>query len=158
MKTAVANNRPLAVRLIAFYLWLKAAVLAACTIAAHLDPSTHDKVSLIIIGMVPMIMALKSEILPIWLAPVFVLVDTTLATGIWFLQKWARTIIIIDLVWLYGRALLGLTVALAYYSFHRAKIQPVNLPVSFEINIVVGIMILAALCDPRVKSAFGLRA
>jgi hypothetical protein len=105
-----------------------------------------------------MIMALESATLPIWLAPVFVLVDTTLATGIWFLQKWARTIIIIDLGWLYGRALLGLFVGLAYYSSHRAKIQPMNLPVSFEINIVAGIMILAALFDPDVKKAFRFRA
>jgi len=104
-----------------------------------------------------MIMELKSETLPIWLAPVFVLVDTTLATGIWFLQKWARTIIVIDLGWLYGRVLLGLTVALPYYSFHRAQIQPINFPVSFEINIMAGIMILAALCDPDLKRAFGKR-
>jgi hypothetical protein len=157
MRAIGINNRPLAVRLIAFYLWLKAAVLAACTIAAHLAPSTHDKASLIIIGLVPMIMELKSETLPIWLAPVFVLVDTTLATGIWFLQKWARTIIVIDLGWLYGRVLLGLTVALPYYSFHRAQIQPINFPVSFEINIMAGIMILAALCDPDLKRAFGKR-
>jgi predicted membrane protein len=59
--------------------------------------------------------------------------------------------------WLYGRVLLGLPVALAYYSFHRTKIQPINLPVSFEINIVAGIMILAALCDPDLKRAFGRR-
>jgi hypothetical protein len=157
MRDVEASNRPFAVRIIAFYLWLKAAVLAACTVAAHLAPSTHDKASLIIIGLVPMIMALKSETLPIWLAPVFVLVDATLGSGVWFLQKWARTIVVVDLAWLYGRALLALPVALAYYSFHRAKIQPINLPVSFEINIVAGIFILAALCDPDVKRAFGAR-
>ena len=155
--TARMNHRPLPVKLISLYLWLKAAALTACTIAVHLAPSTQTMANGIIEGLVPTIMALKSHTLTIWLAPIFVLVDTTLATGIWFLQKWARIVVVIDLTWLYGRALFGLPVALAFYFSHKAKFHSINLPASFEINIVAGILILAALCDPDVKRAFGMR-
>jgi hypothetical protein len=101
-----------------------------------------------------MIAALREPAHDIWLVPVFALVDATLCFGIWFLQKWARTIVVIDLAWLYGRALLGLPVTLAFYR-HEAHFQ--NPSVYFDINIVAGIMILAALCDPDVKRAFDVR-
>ena len=143
------NHRPLAVRLIAFYLWLKAIALIVCVIAEHLRPFTQSAANGIIEDMVPMIMALRDPRLDIWLAPIFILVDVTLGFGIWFLQKWARIIVVIDLAWLYGRALLGLPVALALHGHFR------NPSVYFDLNIVAGIMILAALYDPDVKRAFG---
>jgi hypothetical protein len=146
------NHRPLAVRLIALYLWLKAAALAACATAAYLHPSTQSAARGIIEDLVPMISAWREPAHDIWLAPLFVLVDTTLGTGVWFLQKWARTIVVIDLAWLYGRALLGLPLALALYHQDKAHFQ--NPSVYFDINILAGIFILAALCDPDVKRAF----
>ena len=148
------NRRTLAVKLIALYLRLKATVLIVCVVAVHFWPSTQPTANGIIEGLVPMIMALREPVLDIWLALLFVLVDATLGTGIWFLQKWARTIVVIDLVWLYGRALLGLPATLAFY---RDKVHFQNPSVYFDINIVAGIMILAALCDPDVKRAFGMR-
>jgi hypothetical protein len=105
-----------------------------------------------------MVMALRvstrEPILDIWSAPLFALVDATLGTGIWFLQKWARIIVVIDLAWLYGRALIGLPVAIALY---RDNVHFQNPSVYFDINFVAGLMILAALCDPYVKQAFGFR-
>jgi hypothetical protein len=148
------NSRPLAVRLVALYLCLKATGLTVCVIAVHLQPSTQSTANAVIEGLVPMIAALREPAHDIWLVPVFALVDATLCFGIWFLQKWARTIVVIDLAWLYGRALLGLPVTLAFYR-HEAHFQ--NPSVYFDINIVAGIMILAALCDPDVKRAFDVR-
>jgi hypothetical protein len=141
------NSRPLAVGLVALYLCLKAAALTVCVIAVHLQPSTQSTANRVIEGLVPFIMATHD----IWSAPLFALVDATLGIGIWFLQKWARTIVVIDLAWLYGRALVGLPVVLAAGGHSQ------NPSMYFDINIVAGIMMLAALCDPDVKRAFGMR-
>jgi hypothetical protein len=146
------NHRPLAVQLIAFYLWLKAIVLTGCLIAAHLHPATQSTANGIIEGLVPMVTAWREPALDIWLAPLFVLVDSTLGTGIWFLQGWARTIVVIDLTWLYSRALLGIPATIALY--HMGKVHFRNPSVYFGINLVAGIVILAALCDPDLKRAF----
>ncbi len=148
------NHRPLAVRLIAFYLLLKATVLTVCVIAARLRPSTQSTANEIIEGLCLMIMAWREPAHDVWLAPIFVLGNATLGIGIWFLQKWARTIVVIDLAWLYGRALVGLPVALV---FHRDGGHFQNPSVYFDINIAVGIVILAALFDPDVERAFGMR-
>ena len=148
------THRPFAVQLIAAYLWLKATVLIACVVVVHFRPSTRPIANGVIEGLVPMIMAWGEPAHDIWLAPLFILVDATLGSGVWFLQKWARTIVVVDLIWLYGRALLGMPVVLA---FHRDKPHIQSLPVSFEINLAAGIVILAALCDPDVKRAFGVR-
>jgi len=148
------THRPFAVALIAVYLWLKAAVLLVCVVAVHYHPSVQPTTKEIIEGLVPYIMALKDSEIDIWLAPLFALVDATLGTGIWFLQRWARTVVVIDLAWLFGRALAGVSLALAIY---RDKIHFRNPLVYFDINIMAGIMILAALCDPDVKRAFGIR-
>jgi len=149
------THRPFAVTLIAAYLWLKAAVLMACVVAVHYHPSAQPTANEIIEGLVPMIMAWKEPAHDIWLALLFTLVDAMLGTGIWFLQRWARTFVVIDLAWLYGRALIGLPVSLYLNYQDRAHFQ--NPSVYFDINIVAGIFILAALCDPDVKRAFGIR-
>lgn len=90
----------------------------------------------------------------IWLAPVFALVDVTLGVGVWLLQRWARTLIVIDLTWLFGRALVGLAAALVF--FHGA-VDFQNLSRYFIINLVASLMTLAFLLDSDVKRAFGLR-
>jgi hypothetical protein len=144
---------PVVIRLIAAYLWLKAAVLVVCVFAVYLRPSARPTANSIIEGLVPMIMAWREPAQDIWLAPIFAFVDVVLGIGIWFLQKWARTVVVVDLVWLYGRALLGLPAALAYGS--KAHLR--NPSAYFDLNIVAGLLILAALCDPGVKRAFGIR-
>jgi hypothetical protein len=148
-------HRPLAVRLIAGYLLVKAAVLIACVAAVHFRPSVRSTANEVIEGLIPMIMAWREPAHDIWLAPIFALADATLGVGIWFLQKWARTLVVIDLAWLYGRALVGLPVTLALY--YRDKVHFQNPSVYFDINFVAGIVMLAALCDPDMKRAFGMR-
>ncbi len=145
------NSRPLVLWLVALYLCLKAAALTVCVIAVHLQSSTQPTANRVIEGLVPLIMAWREPAHDIWLAPLFALVDATLGIGIWFLQKWARTIVVIDLAWLFGRAIVGLPMVLAFGGHSQ------NPSVYFDINIVAGILMLAALCDPDVKRAFGVR-
>jgi hypothetical protein len=113
----------------------------------------------IIESIVPTIAAVQRGhqddfLLDVWLAPVFVVIDSALGLGIWFLQRWARTLVVIDLTWLYGRALVGLIIVATVY---RDSVRFVHPTIYFEINLLAGIIMLAALVDPDVKRAFGIR-
>ena len=98
-----------------------------------------------------MIMGLKEPQIDIWLAPLFVLVDTVLGAGIWFLQSWARVIILIDLTWLFGRAAVGLMALLVVHPkvVHFRPLSPY-----FAINVLASLMMLGCLLDPDITHAF----
>jgi hypothetical protein len=148
------NHKPLAVKLIAFYLWLKAAALILSAISAYLYPSVQSTANGVIEDLVPMIMAWREPAHDIWLALLFALVDATLGIGIWFLQKWARIIIVIDLTWLFGRAAVGLLMIAA---IHPNGLHFRNPSPYFSINIVASLFILCGLLDPDVMRVFGKR-
>lgn len=152
-------NRPIAIRFISAYLLLKAATLAFCFASVHYWPKTKWQMKQIIESIVPTIAAVQRGhqddfLLDVWLAPVFVVIDSALGLGIWFLQRWARTLVVIDLTWLYGRALVGLIIVATVY---RDSVRFVHPTIYFEINLLAGIIMLAALVDPDVKRAFGIR-
>ena len=145
------SNRPIVVRLIATYLWLKAIVLMACVIAMHFRPSVRGVANGVIEDLVPMIAGLRTPDADIWLAPLFAIIDTVLGTGIWFRQGWARVVIVIDLTWLFGRAAFGVLLALAalHSKVHFRTPSPY-----FVINIVASLTILGCLLDPDIKRFF----
>jgi hypothetical protein len=149
------THRPFAVRAIAAYLWLKATVLIVCVVAVHFRPSVQPIANGIIEALVPMIMGLKEPQIDIWLVPLFVLVDTILGAGIWFLQSWARTIILIDLTWLFGRAAVGL---MALVVVHPKVVHFQSPSPYFAINVLVSLMMLSCLLDPDIEHAFERRA
>jgi hypothetical protein len=149
------THRPFAIRLIAAYLLLKATVLVMCILAVHFRPSVQPTANGIIEDLVPMIMGLKDPEMDIWLAPLFVVVDTVLGAGIWFLQSWARVIIVIDLTWLFGRAAVGL---LALAVAHPKVVQFRPPSPYFAINVLVSLMMLGCLLDPDIKDAFQRRS
>lgn len=149
------TRQPIAVRLIAAYLWLKAAVLVMCVVAAHFRPSVQPKANGIIEDLVPMIMGLKVPEIDIWLAPIFVLVDVALGAGVWFLQSWARVIVVIDLTWLFCRAAVGL-MALAIIRPEMAHSQAPS--PYFAINVLASLVMLGCLLDPDIQSAFRRRS
>ena len=145
------THRPFAIRLIAAYLLLKATVLVMCVLAVDFRPSVQSTANGIIEDLVPMIMGLKDSEMDIWLAPLFVVVDTVLGAGIWFLQSWARIIILIDLTWLFGRAAVGL-MALALAHPIGVHFRPPSL--FFAINVLVSLVMLGCLLDPDIGDAF----
>lgn len=149
------THRPFAVRLIATYLWLKAIVLIICVIAVHHHPSVQSAANGVIEDLVPMIMALREPKDDIWLAPLFAMVDAALGTGIWFLQRWARVVIVIDLTWLFTRVAIGLVALVAIHP----KVLHLRTPSPYlVINITASLMILGCLLDPDIKHAFQRRA
>lgn len=147
-------HRPLAVKFIAAYLLLKAAALSLCVIVARLHPSTHPAANGIIEDLVPMLLGIHEPSADFWWAPVFVAVDVALGVGIWFLQSWARTIIVIDLTWLFGRVTVGL---LALAAIHPKGLHFRNPSPYFSINLVASLIILACLVDPDTRRAFQSR-
>ena len=145
------THRPIAVRLIATYLWLKATVLIVCVVSMHFRPSVQPTANGIIEDLVPMIMGLKEPEMNIWLAPLFVVIDGVLGAGIWFLQRWARVVIVIDLSWLFVRAAVGL---MALVILHPKGIQFRAPSPYFEVNILVSFMMLSWLLDPDIRHVF----
>jgi hypothetical protein len=144
-------HRPLPLKLVAAYLWLKAAALSLCVIAAYLHPSVRPAANGIIEALVPMLLGIHDPSADFWVAPIFVAVDVALGVGIWFLQGWARTVIVIDLTWLFGRAAVGL---FALAAVHPKGLQFHNPPVYFSINLVASLMMLVCLVDPDTRRAF----
>jgi branched-subunit amino acid ABC-type transport system permease component len=147
-------NRPAKVKFVAFYLCAKAAALGGCVLSVHFWPDTLLAANGLIEGLVPFIGALRDPGADIWLAPLFALVDVTLGVGVWLLQRWARTLIVIDLTWLFGRALVGLAAVLIV--FHGA-VHFQNTSRYFTVNLMASLITLAFLLDSDVKRAFGLR-
>ena len=152
-------QRHIAVRAVSACLLLKAATLALCFLSVHYWPGTKWEVKRIIEGIVPIIAAIQrghqdDYLLDIWLAPVFFVIDSALGLGVWFFQRWARALVVIDLIWLYGRALVGLLIVMTVY---RENVQFNSPTISFGINFLAGIFMLVVLLDPDVKRQFGAR-
>jgi hypothetical protein len=144
-------HRPLGVKLIAAYLWLKASALCLIVVAAHLHPSTQPAANGIIEDLVPILLGFHDPSADLWLAPVFVAIDAVLGVGIWFLQGWARIVIVIDLTWLFGRVAVGL---LALAALHPKGLHFRSPSPYFSINLVASLAILVCLVDPGTKRAF----
>ena len=109
-------------------------------VSMHFRPSVQPTANGIIEDLVPMIMGLKEPEMNIWLAPLFVVIDGVLGAGIWFLQRWARVIIVIDLSWLFVRAAVGL---MALVILHPKGIQFRAPSPYFAVNILVSFMMLS---------------
>lgn len=130
-------------------------MLIMCVVAAHFRPSVQPTANGIIEDLVPMIMGLKEPEMDVWLAPLFAVIDTVLGAGIWFLQSWARVLIIIDLTWLFGRAAVGL---MALVVAHPKVVHFRPPSPYFGINVLVSLMMLGCLLDPDIKQAFQRRS
>jgi hypothetical protein len=149
------GKRPLAVSLVAAYLWFKAMILALCFVASYFRPETQPAMNGVIETLVPVIWGLRKLHADMWLGLLVALIDGSLGIGFWFLQKWAWTVVVLDLTYTLGRGLIGLIAALALYrdEVHLHRISPL-----FTINILVSVIMLGTLLDPDVKRAFGKRA
>jgi membrane protease YdiL (CAAX protease family) len=116
----------------------------------------NDLAAIAIVGVVHVLIHISPHRwTPVPIAPLFVLVDTVLGAGIWFLQSWARIIILIDLTWLFGRAAVGL---MALVVVHPKVVHFQSSSPYFAINVLVSLMMLSCLLDPDIEHAFQRRA
>jgi hypothetical protein len=150
----MTNHRPLGVMLIAGYFCLKAAVLSIAIAIAYTSPELQPDAKDLIAYLVPMITKLHIGSIDFVFALPFALLRLAVGLGIWFLKKWARTLVVLDLSWAFCRAAIGL----AMYLSIDHKLPP--LPSSslyLTIDVIISAYILVYLLDSDVKRTFGVR-
>ena len=143
----MSRTRPLAVKLIAVYLCLKATALILAVYIAHTRPDLRPdaneffKYFSINIGVT----------LPYPAA----LLNLSVGLGIWFQQRWSRTVTVLINSYYFFKLVVGSLIlkALGQESLLLSKtISPY-----FAISSLASLLILCYLLDPRVKREFGER-
>ncbi len=149
----MTDHRPLGVELIAGYFCLKAAMLPMAVAIAHMSPELQPAANELISHLSPIIHGFRIWGFEVFLALPFALLRLAVGLGIWFLKRWARTIIVLDLLWFFCRAAVGLGILLAL----DHKLPPLASSPYLAVDIVISASILVYLLDPEVKRTFGIR-
>lgn len=153
MLPRMTDHRPLAVKLIAEYFCLKAVLLTIAVAIVYtspeIKPAENDFISL----LAPIVPEHIGRIGVLFALP-FALVRLVIGLGIWFMKKWARMIIVLDLSWAFCSAGIGLATSISFD--HKLPQLPSSSPY-LPIDILISILILFYLFDPDVKRAFGVR-
>ncbi len=78
-----------------------------------------------------------------------------LGLGIWFLQKWARTLAVLDLLW---EMLSTLDMLSTTNSAHSFALRPtLAITPYITVELIASMFILVYLYEPHIKRAFGVR-
>jgi hypothetical protein len=118
-------------------------------------PETGLAANDLIANLLPIIRRFYAHNYEIFLAPIFVLLDMVLGLGIWFLQKWARTLAVWVLLWEMLAILDMLSTTNSAHSFaHRPTLA---ITPYIAVELIASLLILVYLFDPRIKRAFGVR-
>ena len=151
----MAEHRPLSVKLIAAYFWLRALALVFALALAYVKPETAPAANDLIANLVPIIRRVYAHDYAIFLAPVFALLEMALGFGIWSLQKWARTLAVWVLVWDVLSTVDMLSTTIPGRPFLDGEPTFAVAPyVGVELMASMGILFY--LFDPRIKRAFGV--
>jgi TRAP-type C4-dicarboxylate transport system permease small subunit len=116
----------------------------------ELKPVANDFIA----RLVPISLKLHVGSVIVICASLFSLLRLAVGLGIWFLERWARTIIILDLSWAFCRAAVGLAISISFD--HKLPPLPSS-PLYLAMDIVISGFILVYLFDPDVRRAFGIR-
>jgi hypothetical protein len=146
----MARDRLLGVRLIAAYLFLKATALIVAEAVVHsrsdLQPEADEFISYFAINLGASLRH-QSALLTAFL-------DVSVGLGIWFLRRWARTVIVLTNS--YGLCRITIGSAILMNLDRRFLTSQISSPY-FAISVVAAILILFYLLDTDVKRAFGVR-
>jgi hypothetical protein len=145
------RHRPLGVKLIAAYLCLRASALSLAVTFAHLRPELRPVANEFISNLVPFIKRFDPT-LGVALAPLFALLDVVTGVGVWFLQKWARTIVFLNASYAVWRVVIGLAVLMA---FDRKMLSSITWSPYFLFWIASNAVMFGYFYDPGVKRIFG---
>ena len=150
----MTENRPLGVRLIALYFFLKSAILIVTAVTAHIRPELESKANEFISHIVASVQDFDLLSFAVTLAPLYALFYAVLGLGVWFLKRWARLLILMNLLYGLGGAAVGL--AILIFSNPKALSSLGSNPYLL-VGLVVGLLVLRCLLDPDVERAFGVR-
>src|SRR6266508_3899933 len=134
----MATRRPFGITLIAAYLILKAVALLMAMAVVHLSSVPQPIASELVSAV-----SLRIHIpLPFPTA----LLSVTVGLGIWFLKKWARTVIVVVNTYALCRMAVGSAILMAID--RKFLISQTSSPY-FALNLIAGIAILVYLLDPE---------
>jgi len=139
----MTGDRPLGVKLVAAYLFLKATALVLAVAFIYEKPGFWQGAKEFIANF--------DLNLGVMAAPVFAFLDVAVGMGIWSLKKWARTLIILDHSYALCR---GIVASALLMGFDRKLLASLASTPYFAINVATCIAILFYLLDPDVKSKF----
>ena len=139
----MTEGRPLGVKLIAAYLFLKATALVLAVAVISKKPEYGQGAKEFILNF--------DLNLGVMAAPVFALLDVTVGMGIWWLKKWARMLIILDHSYALCR---GIVASALLMGLDPKLLVSLTSTPYFAVNAVTCVTILFYLLDPDVKSKF----
>ncbi|MGA8673332.1 MAG: hypothetical protein WB679_25885 [Terracidiphilus sp.] len=144
------DRRPVGVKLIAAFFFLKAAAIILALIVAHIYPGYRASAQEFIGQLAPLLQGQHTD-LGMLIAPFFSLLGIVIGLGVWFTKQWARTLLILDT----GIPLGRLAIALVTITALDRKLFAL-LPSSayFLIDVFSSILILGYLLDPNARRAF----
>lgn len=146
--------RPLGVKFITAYFFARAAVLALAVAVAFMMPEMRAEVNEFISKLIPIILRLHAVDSGFLIAPLFAIGYAVVGFGVWNLQKWARTVVVLNL--LYVLASTGFALAIVAAINHRVlESHPVS--PYFIVDVLAGVLTLGCLLDPDVKRAFNVK-
>lgn len=147
-------NRPFGVKLIAGVFFLEAAVLVLAAAVGYLKPELQPNANKFIAQRAPYLQDLDLVKFGVMLAPLLAAFDAAKGLGIWFLKRWARVLIVLDLTYRLGEAAVA---AVLLWGVDRKMLLSIVSTPAFAIGSVLNVIILGYLLDPDAKRAFGLR-
>jgi hypothetical protein len=150
------RDRPLAVKLIAAYFCLKASALILAAILAHMKLEIAPAANDLIANLVPIIRRVYANDYAILLAPIFALLEAAVGLGLWFLQKWARTLAVWALVWDVLSTVDMLSIAIPGRPFPGGE-PTFAVPPYIGVELIASLIILFQLFDPSIRRAFAVR-
>ena len=150
----MARGRPLGVKLVAAFFLLDATALFLAAAIGYLLPGLQSSANNFIAQRAPFIKELDFVPFGVFLAPLIACFRAVQGLGIWFLKRWARTFIVLDLMYRLGDA--AVAAALLSGVDRKMLLSIVSTP-TFAINAIAHVLILFYLLHPHAKRAFGLR-
>jgi hypothetical protein len=145
--------RPASVTLISLVYFAASIVLAAASIVGRFLPAYRGIAIATISSLAPWSSELGHGNLGMTLAPIVAVWEAGKAIGFWFLWRWARMLVLIDVYYYFGRGALAVALLLG---FDRPLLTSILASPYFEINLVLRLGFLYYLSDPGVKIAFGI--
>jgi len=150
----MSRGRPLGVKLVAAFFLLDATALLVAAALGHLLPGFQSSANNFIAQRAPFIRELDLVPFGVSLAPLVACFHAVQGLGIWFLKRWARTFVVLDLIYRLGDAAFA---AVLLFGIDRKMLLSIVSTPSFAISAIAHVLMLFYLLDPDAKRAFGLR-
>lgn len=145
------QNNPLGVKVIASYFFLKAGVLLSASAIGYLRPELREGANEFISHGASFVKQFDMVKYGIALAPLLAVYETVMGLGFWFLKRWARLLVLVNIYYYFGRGIMGL---LLLWEINPKTAHPIMSSPYFMVALILNIVFLLYLIDSDVKRAF----